>query len=110
MQHWQVSGAVQKLCTDENYFEIHSVPERYNSEPSYIVFHHEYDNFMDKVGDVVGIYHTDDVMKARAWSRLRCQYLRTDKEMKSIASLRQGALEKLHRLEKEQDRYRIYGD
>jgi hypothetical protein len=112
MQHWEVngSGTVQSLCTDGNYFEIHTVPRQHDSEPSYVVFHHEYDNFMDKVGDVIGIFHSKDVMNARVWSRLRCQALRADKELELFTAVRQDVLKMLHSLEKEQDRYKIYND
>ena len=112
MKHWEVngSGTVLSLCTDGNYFEIHKLPRGHDSEPSYIVFHHEYDTTRWKVGDVLGIFHSKDVMNARVWSRLRCQALRTEKELELFTAVRQDVLRKLHALEKEQDRYKIYND
>ena len=112
MSHWEANGngAIWSLRADGNYFEIHSVPRQHNSKASYIVFHHEYDNFTEKVGDVLGIFHSKDAINARAWSRLRCQALRTEKELELLTTVRRDALKRLHALEKEQDRYKIYND
>jgi hypothetical protein len=44
------------------------------------------------------------------WSRLRCQALRADKELELFTAVRQDVLKRLHSLEKEQDRYKIYND
>ena len=112
MTYWEAngSGAIWSLRADGNYFEIHSVAKQHDSEASYIVFHHEYDNFTEKVGDVLGIFHSKDAMNARAWSRLRCQALRTEKELELFTAVRQDVLKRLHALEKGQDRYKIYND